>query len=391
MDAKDIFQNPDINLFGWQPGPVVFSVTLLAAVLVLTIFLHSLVYYLLVKSRIKNLSEEVIVSIKKLRLPTLAGFILLALTITVNNLRFQPKVTEILNHVSVILIIITVAWTVASIVTIARMLTLRKYDLSKNPYQVRKRQTQFRVLERIGIAVIFVVAIGAILMTFKTIRDIGVSVLASAGVAGIIIGFAAQKTIATFLAGIQIAITQPIRIEDTVLVEGEYGYIEEITLTYVVVRTWDKRRLIVPISYFIDHPFENWTRKSADIFGTVTIRTDYTVKVDDIRQELDAILEDNELWDGENKSVQVTGSTDDALEVRLLVSASDPATVWNLRVEVRERMVAFLQENYPQSLPRSRVMLENNEKDDFFTNNRDDNQPERKTQASPEDGDEGEA
>jgi small-conductance mechanosensitive channel len=194
-------------------------------------------------------------------------------------------------------------------------------------------------------------------MTFDSIRRIGVSLFASAGVAGIIIGFAAQKLIASVLAGFQIALTQPIRIDDVVIVENEWGWIEEITLTYVVVRIWDKRRLILPSTYFIENPFQNWTRVSADILGTVFIYTDYTVPVDELRSEFTRILEESDLWDGQTNVMQVTNATDKTLEIRALMSTADSPTAWDLRVLVREKLIHFLQQNYPESLPRTRIEM----------------------------------
>jgi small-conductance mechanosensitive channel len=235
---------------------------------------------------------------------------------------------------------------------------LEDSDISvKDNLEARKKLTRFRVLERLVIAIIVVIAVGAILMTFESIKNIGTSLLASAGVAGIIIGFAAQRSIATFLAGIQIALTQPIRLEDAVVVEGEWGWIEEITFTYVVIRIWDRRRLIVPINYFIENPFQNWTRNSADILGPVVLYTDYRVPVSEIREELDRILSNTDLWNGDVKVVQVVDTTEKTVIVRILVSGADSPTTWDLRVHVREKMVEFLTNNYPESLPHSRIEL----------------------------------
>jgi small-conductance mechanosensitive channel len=182
--------------------------------------------------------------------------------------------------------------------------------------------------------------------------------IASAGVAGIVIGFAAQKSLSALLAGFQIAITQPIRIDDVVIVEGEWGRIEEITLTYVIVCIWDLRRLVVPITYFIEKPFQNWTRTSADILGTVFLRVDYVVPVDSVRQELTRILEASPNWDRKVNVLQVTDAKEQTLELRALASSSDASKSWDLRCEMREKLVAFIQKNYPGSLPRLRTTFE---------------------------------
>jgi small-conductance mechanosensitive channel len=196
------------------------------------------------------------------------------------------------------------------------------------------------------------------LMTFEKVRQLGTTILASAGIIGIVVGIAAQRTIGTFIAGLQIAFTQPIRIDDVVIVENEWGRIEEITLTYVVVKIWDMRRLIVPITYFIEKPFQNWTRVTTDLLGTVYIYVDYTVPVETVRAELQKILKDSKLWDGKVCVLQATNASEHALELRALMSAPDASTAWNLRCHVREKMVEFIQKNYPESLPKLRASLQ---------------------------------
>jgi hypothetical protein len=187
------------------------------------------------------------------------------------------------------------------------------------------------------------------------VRQVGVSLLASAGIAGIIIGLAAQRSIGTLLAGIQIAITQPIRIDDAVLVEGEYGNVEEITLTYVVIRLWDLRRLVVPITYFIEKPFQNWTRTGSNLLGTVMVYTDYRVPVEEIRREADRLTRSSELWDGKVSHFQVVDLKPETVELRVLVSAGTAPRTFDLRCYVRENLLKFIAEKYPDSLPRSRT------------------------------------
>jgi small-conductance mechanosensitive channel len=194
-------------------------------------------------------------------------------------------------------------------------------------------------------------------MTFEKVRQLGATLLASAGIVGIIVGIAAQKSIATLFAGIQLAITQPMRIDDVVIVENEWGRIEEITLTYVVVRIWDLRRLIVPITYFLEKPFQNWTRISADILGTVFLYVDYTVPVEAVRTELRRILESSPLWDGQVCVLQVTNATERTVELRALMSAADSSSGWGLRCEVREKLIEFIRQNYPEGLPKVRAEL----------------------------------
>ncbi len=264
----------------------------------------------------------------------------------------------VVGHLSSIGIILSTAWFLIVLLKVFKARILRKYDVSTSDnLKARKVYTQFMILENIIIFLIVVLAVGIALMSFESIRSIGVSLLTSAGIAGIIIGLAAQKAIATLLAGIQIALTQPIRIEDVVIVDGEWGWIEEITLTYVVVRIWDKRRLVVPTTYFIENTFQNWTRNTSEILGTVFIYTDYEVPFDKLREELTRLLESSPLWDKKTNVLQVTNATDRSVEIRALMSAKDSPTAWDLRVYVREHLIVFIKENYPESLPKSRVSL----------------------------------
>ncbi|MFB9054681.1 mechanosensitive ion channel family protein [Formosa undariae] len=252
------------------------------------------------------------------------------------------------------------AW--VAIIILRRLKTrfLKRYDISQEDnLHSRKVYTQFNILEKVIIFVIIIVAVGLILLSFEGIRKIGVGLFASAGVAGIILGLSAQKVVGALLAGIQIAITQPFRIDDAVVVEGEWGWIEEINLTYVVVRVWDKRRLVLPSSYFLEKPFQNWTRNNADIMGTVFLYTDYNIPFNDLRTELTRLLNASDLWDGKVNVLQVTESKETTVESRILVSARNSPMAWDLRVHIREKMIEYIQINYPDSLPRTRVVIEN--------------------------------
>jgi len=227
----------------------------------------------------------------------------------------------------------------------------------KDNLRARKIHTQLKVLKRIVIIVVCILALGTMLMTFEKVRQLGTTILASAGIIGIVVGMAAQRTIGTFIAGLQIAFTQPIRIDDVVIVENEWGRIEEITLTYVVVKIWDLRRLVVPITYFIEKPFQNWTRVTSDLLGTVYIYVDYTVPIEAVREELHRILKSSELWDGKVCVLQVTNTSEHTLELRALMSTEDASKGWSLRCEVREKLIEFIRKNYPQSLPKVRAEL----------------------------------
>lgn len=272
---------------------------------------------------------------------------------------FHPAYDAVIGKVSSLLIIGAVSSMLFHVVDIGEQFVLRRFDVSAaDNLRARQIYTQVSVFKKTLYVVITIFAVASALMLFEQVRRLGASVLASAGVLGIIIGFAAQRTIANLFAGFQLALTQPIRLDDVVIVQNEWGRIEEITLTYVVVRIWDLRRLIVPLSYFIEQPFQNWTRQSADILGTVFLYTDYTIPVEAVREELKRIVAQSSDWDGKVCGLQVTNATERALELRALASASDASKAWNLRCEIRERLIAFVQKNYPASLPKVRAEME---------------------------------
>jgi len=241
----------------------------------------------------------------------------------------------------------------------AEELIVARLDLQDaDNLDARRIQTQLHVLRAVLTSFIASAAIIAVLLFVPGFRQLGAGLLASAGIAGLVLGFAAQRALGNLLAGFQIAVTQPIRLDDVVVVEGEWGRVEEISLTYVVVRIWDERRLILPISYFLEHPFTNWTRESSEILGTVFLYTDYAVPIPALRAELERIVAASKFWDGRVCNLVVTDSTPRALEIRALVSAKDGGKAWDLRCEVREKLVGFLAERYPGSLPRFRAELD---------------------------------
>lgn len=264
-----------------------------------------------------------------------------------------------INHILSIVLIGLVSWLLIKSVYVLEDYVVSRFEVDiKDNLQARKIHTQLRVLKRVVLLVVAVIALATMLMTFPKVRQLGATILASAGIIGIIVGMAAQRTIGTFIAGLQIAFTQPIRVDDVVIVENEWGRIEEITLTYVVVKIWDLRRLIVPITYFIEKPFQNWTRVTADILGTVYIYVDYTVPIDAIRDELRRVLQNSELWDHKVCVLQVTNTSERTVELRALMSAVDASTAWALRCEVREKLVDFIKNSYPQALPKLRAELQ---------------------------------
>jgi small-conductance mechanosensitive channel len=263
-----------------------------------------------------------------------------------------------LKKLGEVLWIISIAWAIIVMVRVAKNQFLSNYDINDaDNLKSRKLYTQFNILEKILIFIIIIFATAITLMLFDGVRNIGISLFASAGIAGLIIGLSAQKALGTVLAGLQIAITQPIRIDDVVIVENEWGRIEEINLTYVVIRIWDSRRLVVPSTWFLEKPFQNWTRTSADILGTVFIYTDYTMPFEPLRKELTRLLESNALWDKKVNVLQITDAKETTVEIRALMSAADSPDAWDLRVHVREKLIEFIQREYPQCLPRTRIEL----------------------------------
>lgn len=317
---------------------------------------HRIVYAILsriTKGATNRIDESLVRHSKKpaqLLLP-LIGVILITPV-----LRVPPEFRAAMNHVIGLFIVGSIAWLSIAMTGVFSDMIAAKYDVSvKDNLTARRVQTQVHVLRRILVVVIVVISVSVMLMTFPEIRSIGAGLFASAGIAGLVIGMAARPALSNLIAGIQMALTEPIRLDDVVIVEGEWGWIEEIGTTYVVVRIWDLRRLVVPLSYFIEKPFQNWTRRSADLLGTVFIYTDYTVPVDEIRTELHAALQSSSRWDGKVWGLQVTNASEQTLELRALMSARDSSTAWDLRCEIREKMIGFLQEKYPSSLPKVRA------------------------------------
>ena len=281
---------------------------------------------------------------------------MLAIALTVWLAPLSNDQVAAVQQVMIVGIVILIGWILSTALHVWMIVYLRRFKLeSEDNLLARKHVTQSRVLERVARVLIILLTLGAALMTFDSVRQYGLGLFASAGVAGVIVGLAFQPVLKNLIAGVQLAVTQPIRIDDALLVENEWGNVEEITSTYVVVRLWDWRRLIVPLSYFIEQPFQNWTRESAALIGTVFMYVDFTVPVDELRQELERIVHNSPLWDGRVVSLQVTDFKEGTMEVRMLVSASTSGRTFDLRCEVREKMVAYVQKRHPEALPRLRT------------------------------------
>jgi len=281
---------------------------------------------------------------------------LLALILSAPALSVSPALAEVMGNATSLLLIGVVAFVLFQVVEAASAVALKPHrlDVSDN-LRARAIQTQVIVLKKVVVTGLGVFTLASMLMVFDSVRQFGASILASAGIAGMVVGFAAQRSIATLLAGLQVALTQPIRMDDVIIVDGEWGRVEDITLTYVVMRIWDQRALIVPITHFIERPFQNWTRATAEIIGTVFLHVDYTVPIEPLRRELTRILTASRHWDGRVNALQVTDAKEQTLELRALASAANASEAWDLRCEVREQLVAFVQHHYPDSLPRLRA------------------------------------
>jgi small-conductance mechanosensitive channel len=281
---------------------------------------------------------------------------LLTLDIVMPSLAIPPAVNDPIRHIIGLLLIYGVAWMTIRLTLVIEDLLVERFRVDvKDNLKARRIRTQFAVFRRVLSFIVAVIAFGIALTTFDWARAIGTSLLASAGIAGLAGSLAARPTIENLVAGLQIALTEPIRIEDVVVAENEFGWIEEINTTYVVVRTWDLRRLILPISYFIKTPFQNWTLQSADLLAYVYLNFDYGMPLEPLRQEFKRILEASQRWDRKVCVLQVTDATEHTIQVRALASAADSSLAWDLKCEVRERLLEFVQRNYSQFLPRARA------------------------------------
>ncbi|KPP99412.1 mechanosensitive ion channel domain-containing protein [Marinobacter sp. HL-58] len=262
------------------------------------------------------------------------------------------------QHAATLLLIVAVTWALVRCTS-----AIGEVIVSLNPVlegqwkRARKVETQTRFLVRVLNILIIIVGIGGALVTFEPVRHLGSGLLASAGIGGIILGFAAKPVLGNLLAGMQIALTQPFRIDDVLFVQGEWCWVEEVTATYVVLRVWDLRRLVVPLQWFIENPFQNWTRNDTELAGTVFINVDYGMPIEPVRTEFNRMLQQSPEWNGNISNVQVTEAGETTIQIRLFMSAIDSSALWNLRCAIREGMITFIQQHYPEHLPRVRARL----------------------------------
>ena len=326
------------------------------ALLVIIFFIYRYVFLVFRKRASKKSGKFIDFILDLFRTPTLC--IIYWILLKIFTFIFLSKLTfySYFLHINSLLLIFSIGW-ICILLTRAGEYYLQSHldIVTSDNLRARKRLTQLKVFKGITDSIIIVLAIAISLLTFKEVRTLGLSLLTSAGIFGIIIGFAAQKSIAMFLAGIQLAITQPIRLDDVVIVEEEWGRIEEITLTYVVVKIWDERRLVLPVTWFLEKPFQNWTRASAQITGTVFIYVDYSFPVERIREALPDLLKKNQDWDGRFWNVQVTKVTEQYKEIRLLLTSADASKNWDLRATIREKLIDFININYPDTFVKIRI------------------------------------
>jgi small-conductance mechanosensitive channel len=284
---------------------------------------------------------------------------LLAVLMVLPGLPLPHMLQAALEHITGIGLIAAIAWLVILLIEVAADILTNRYriDVADN-LEARRIQTQFQMVHRVSVILVTVIALAVALMTFPAIKHIGVSLLASAGVASLVVGMAMKGTFENLIAGVQIAFSQPFRLGDAVVIDGEWGWIEEIGMMYVVVRIWDLRRLVLPLSYFLTNPFQNWTRTSADLLGHCFIYTDYTVPVEPLRAELKRICESTPLWNKQVCALQVSDLFETNMQLRALMDARNSGDAWDLRCLVREKLIDFIQKNYPGSLPRYRGEME---------------------------------
>jgi small-conductance mechanosensitive channel len=291
--------------------------------------------------------------------PSRLAYVIFLVGAVLPSVSLSFATTLVIAHVLLVAFVLLIGWTSIRTSEIFASLYLGRLptDVDDN-LLARKHLTQVRILKRAGAILIGVVTVGVALMTFDEVRQYGISLFASAGAASLVVGLAARPLLTNLIAGVQIAITQPIRIEDAVIVEGEWGWIEEISSTYVVVRLWDWRRMILPIAYFLEKPFQNWTRESGALIGSVYLYLDYNSPVQVIRDKLTEVAAESALCDGRVVNLQVSDARERVIELRCLVSARNAPQCWDLRCEVREKLIAFIQAAYPQSLPQTRVTMD---------------------------------
>ncbi|MCP3407770.1 mechanosensitive ion channel family protein [Bradyrhizobium sp. CCGB01] len=343
------------TMFGWIPSWVI-GLGLVAGAILIALSLYRLAVWLLNRAfgtRLPLLS----VFIERTSGPAQLAVCLAAVALILPLAPLDNAFRNPLTSLFVVAFIALIGWISIRIVDMSAARYLQNFrDVTEN-FVARKHVTQVRVFKRVTDIIIVIITVSTALMTFDSVRQYGVSLFASAGAAGIIVGLAARPLLSNLIAGVQIAITQPIRIEDAVIIENEWGWVEDIAATYVVIRLWDWRRMVVPLSYFIEKPFQNWTRDTASLIGVIALHVDYRADVPRIRRWLEGAVKDSKLWDGAVVNLQVIDADSRTIELRALVSARNAPQSWDLRCEMREKLIAFIRDEMPEALPRERAIL----------------------------------
>jgi small-conductance mechanosensitive channel len=345
------------NMFDHFPAPV-WDLILLGVAVAVGLAVRYLLSLLVRKKPAPGTPQFSIPHSILIRLGKPFGYLLplLAVNFLLPFMKISSRIYPGVDKMVGILLTLSFAYVLIGVVKVFEDYAFHTFDINKaDNLRERKIRTQLQFIRQLAIGLIIILAACIILLSFNHLRKLGASLLAGVGVGGIIIGFAAQKSLSNLLAGFQIAFTQPLRIDDVLVVEGEWGRVEEITLTYVVLNIWDQRRLILPINYFIEKPFQNWTRNTADILGTVFLYLDYTVPLEPMRNEFKRLLDNNPLWDKRVSVMQITNASERTIEVRALMSANSSGNAFDLRCDVREGLIKFVQAHYPDSLPLVRI------------------------------------
>jgi small-conductance mechanosensitive channel len=341
---------------GTPPWAILAAIVIGATIAALAV--HRFVFFLL-ERKLRNADHFAwLLILRKTKGPAAFAAVMAALSLSLQLGPISGSAADVLTRLMQVAFIALFTWVAIVTTDIFGSVYLGRLRLDvEDDLLARKHVTQIRILKRAAVTIIALIGIASALMTFDQVRQLGVSLFASAGVAGLAIGMAARPLLTSFIAGVQIAMTQPIRIQDAVGIEGEFGTIEEITSTYVVVQLWDSRRMILPLNYFIEKPFQNWTREKSSIIGAVIIYVDYCADVGAIRRKLEEIVKTTTLWDGRVVNLQVTDATEMSIQLRALASARTPAAAWDLRCLVREALIVFVSRELPSSLPRSRCQI----------------------------------
>ncbi|MGY8705748.1 mechanosensitive ion channel [Bradyrhizobium sp. 18BD] len=343
------------KMFGWIPSWII-GLGLVAGAILIALSMYRPAVWLLNRAfgaRLPLLG----VFIERTSGPAQLALCLAAVALVLPLAPLSDAFRTPLTSLFVVAFIALIGWISIRVVDMSAARYLQNFrDVTEN-FVARKHVTQVRVFKRVTDIIIVIITVSTALMTFDSVRQYGVSLFASAGAAGIIVGLAARPLLSNLIAGLQIAITQPIRIEDAVIIENEWGWVEDIAATYVVIRLWDWRRMVVPLSYFIEKPFQNWTRDTASLIGVIALHVDYCADVPRIRRWLEGAVKGSKLWDGAVVNLQVIDADSRTIELRALVSARNAPQSWDLRCEMREKLIAYIRDEMPEALPRERAIL----------------------------------